>query len=142
MKDHPHAPAIRPEVMRFRQDDVALNLLFWMPQNDNDMESLVHYFTDLKNPDRVPFYNVTCVMNEGYKGSIKERNNLKIVHMLGDSPFSGEAGLIVLNDLKSRDFSLAIMKVREESIYEDSKLLDYLEIPRLVLTPTWETNTL
>lgn len=62
--------------------------------------------------------------------------------MLTNKPFAGEAGLIVLDDLKAQDFNLAIMKARKESIFEDSRLLDYLGVPRLVLTPSWETSTL
>lgn len=102
-----------------------------MPKHDVDMETLIQYFSDLYDNEKSPYYNITCVV-QGHS-HMTERDNFHLIQMLADEPFDGEAGLWVLDDLKERNFNLVIMKGTEERLFEDSKLMDYLGVPRLIL---------
>ena len=53
---------------------------------------------------------------------------------MAEEPFLSKASLIMLNDLKAKNFGVVLMKANEEKIYEESKVLDYIGAQRLVFT--------
>ena len=70
-------------------------------------------------------------MDVDQKKFIEEQKNLQFVYLVAADAFTGDSGLIVLNDLRERKLDLAILKSSssKEKLLEENRVLDYVGVP-------------
>lgn len=81
-------------------------------------------------------------MDVDQKKFIEERKNLQFVYLVAADAFTGDSGLIVLNDLRERKLDLAILKSSssKEKLLEENRVLDYIGVPQIILMPTFDSD--